>query len=304
MSNEKSLIVQNDLDRASALKILDLLDISQNSIKDYRFYIPAFLDFLQANGGGSRTSYLDYKRHLKKRNDLSIASKNHYLIVARVWLREMYKLGRIPVDITLNVKTFKEGDKHKRFGLTEDEVLKIKEYLKNLEPSANSSKVKAIFSLLILQGLREVEIQRLSVEDLDLSNQNAWILGKGRDERERIKLLPRTAQFLRAYIKANKIGSGALFVGKSGRNRNQRLTTRSLRRSADRVFQDLGIEKSGCHCCRHYFITRLVKKYGGNLLQVAKYSRHNSINTLQVYWDEINLEDDYQNLCRAMRGVL
>lgn len=298
----KSLTMFENIDRPNALKVLELLDVKEKTIQDYQYYLPAFLDFIEKNGG-DRTSYLAYKRHLKKRNDLSIASKNHFLIVARIWLREMYKLGRISVDITLNVKPFQESSKHKRFGLNEEEVLKIKDFLEELELSANSSRLKAIFSLLILQGLREIEIQRLNVEDLDLPNQNAWILGKGKDEKERIKLLPRTIQFLKDYLKKNKVSSGALFVSKSGRNKNERLTTRSIRRVADKVFQELGIDKSG-HSARHYFITRLIKEYEGNLLQVAKYSRHNSINTLQIYFDEINLEDDYDNLCRAMRGVL
>lgn len=286
--------------KQNADRIFDLLDVSQQTIKDYRSRFPLFLKFIEENGL-NRTSYLQFKRYLEARNDYSVSSKNHFLIVARVWLREMYKLGKIP-DITLNISTFPETKKHKKQGLDDEEIERLTAWLQELPLSPQNSRLRAMFSLFIFEGLRSIEIARLDFKDLDLANNRTLILSKGAKDKEWIKLLPKTVRHIQEHLNQNNIKAGAIFLCQSNSNKNKRLTTRSIRREIKGVFEKLGIPKD-VHGLRHYYITKLIKAYNGNLLQVAKYTRHNSLDMLMVYNDEISIEKDFPKLCSVFRGI-
>jgi len=49
-------------------------------------------------------------------------------------------------------------------------------------------RLKAILSLLALQGLREIEIIRLDVKDIDYPSRVAHVRGKGHDDKEPVSL--------------------------------------------------------------------------------------------------------------------
>ncbi len=103
----------------------------------------------------------------------------------------------IPTDITQNIKSFKQSKKHKRDGLNEEEINLLVEKLNNIQSNPRSIRLKAILSLLILQGLRECEITRLNVADIDLVNSTAFICGKGQDDKELIYLHPEATKALK-----------------------------------------------------------------------------------------------------------
>ncbi|MEA1965115.1 MAG: hypothetical protein U9O41_08370, partial [Candidatus Aerophobetes bacterium] len=118
--------------KGKANQIFTLLDISSSTREDYTYRIGLFLEFIKEKGS-TGNSFLEFKRYLQERKDLTVATKNKYLASARVFLRELAKKGTIPVDITLNVKSFKQGKKHKKEGLTEDEINKLSEKIRGLK---------------------------------------------------------------------------------------------------------------------------------------------------------------------------
>jgi len=209
-----------------------------------------------------------------------------------------------PTDITINLKSFKQTKKHKKFWVNDDEIVKIAEYLQFLDSHIKGPKdikknyrIKAIFSLLIFQWLRQVEIIRLDVEDINLRNNVIFVLWKGRDDKERVNLHPIAAQTLADYIKNFNIKSGPLFFSLSNNWLNSRLTTRSLRRIVKDILLYLDIDKS-THGFRHYFTTKLLKEFKWDVMKTRKFTRHNSLEMLLVYNDEIDTESslkDYYN---------
>lgn len=78
-----------------------------------------------------------------------------------------------------------------------------------------TSKERSIIALMAYNGLRAIEIERLTVKDLDLSKRTIAIWGKGRSGRhkEAVVLFKIVAGELRAYLKDSKIKSGPLFPG-------------------------------------------------------------------------------------------
>ena len=270
--------------------IFDLLDVSEATRVDYKYRIKVFIKHVNQNGFDNN-SFLQYKRTLASKNDYSVSTKNKYLASARIFLKELNRQGLLLMDVTQNIKAFKQGKKHKQDGLNWDEMNSLSIWMKDLPNDAKSSRLRAIFSLLALQGLRQCEIIRLDVGDLDLVAKTALIMGKGRDDKELINLHPETARNLKDYLKLNKISDGSLFVSLSNSSKGHRLTTRALRGLIKDILLILGIEKT-VHGFRHYFTTTLVKVYKGDLLEVAQYTRHKSLEMLQVYNDHVKRQED------------
>jgi integrase/recombinase XerC len=296
----EALAIRDD-SLAKAHGVFDLMDVSETTRADYKYRIGLFLEFVHGSGLNAN-SFLDFKRSLAERTDITTATKNKYLATAKVFLKELNRKGVIPVDITQNIKTFSQSKKHKRDGLNDEEMKSLIDRVRQLPDSPQNARLKAILCLLALQGLRQIEIIRLDVKDLDFVAMTAFIQGKGSDDKEPVSLHPETVKVLKDYISTNRIADGSLFQSNSNNSKNRRLTTRALRGIVKQTLHDLGIDKS-THGFRHYFTTKLIKAYKGDLLEVAQYTRHKSLEMLQVYNDSVKREGDLPRYYQTFNGV-
>lgn len=285
-----------------SITIFDDMDIAESTKQDYLARLPAFAGFLHRNGL-NRNSLLEYKKHLRDRTDLGIAAKNKYLAVARIALKELYRRGAVSIDLSLGVKSFQQSQKHRVEGLNEQEVERLCAYLRELPDDFKTMRLRALVALLLYQGLRQAEIVRLDVSDVDLASGRLYVLGKGRDDKEPIYLHPQTVKALKSYLKASKVKHGALFTSLWGQTKGKRLSTRGLRGIVKDLFAGVGIDKT-VHGTRHYFTTTLVKSYKSDLLRVAKYTRHRSVEMLQVYDDQVTDMQDLINYYEAFPNSL
>ena len=313
MSNDLQVItgetVALDVSRINAeqaKQAFDLLPVTETTRDDYKNRIGDFIEFMQINGL-NRNTLLDYRKHLEQRTDYSISTKNKYFMTAKRYLGILYNAKLVPFDLGKDIsgadfKGFKQSKKHKKDGVQDDEIKRISDYFKSLPDEPKTKRLKAIFSLLIYQGLRQVEITRLDVTDLDLRAGKAFVLGKGRDDKEPIALHPYTVEALKAYLGAYNKKSGAVFTSESHNRTGERLTTRSIRKIVKGVLDQLDIQNS-THGFRHYFTTNLIKNYKGDLLTVAHYTRHRNLEMLQVYNDQLNAEQDLPRYIEAFERV-
>src|ERR1700690_2833510 len=175
MDNEIITIPKIDY-RQQAKQVFEQLDISQATKQDYQYRIGMFADFTAIHGF-NRNSFLDFKRSLAGKTDMAVATKNKYLASARIFLKELNRSGLMQTDITQNIKSFTQSKKHKRDGLNDEEMAKLATWLQQLPPTPPNARLKAVISLLALQGLRQIEIIRLDVKDLDLVNKTAFVQG-------------------------------------------------------------------------------------------------------------------------------
>jgi site-specific recombinase XerD len=284
-----------------AVSVFYLLDVSENTRYDYQARIGVFLGFIREHGL-DRNSFLAFKRSLAGRTDISVSTKGKLLTVARIFLKELNRQGVLPADITQNIKSFSQSRKHKKDGLTDAEVARMGRYLRLLPRTPENARLKAVIALLTVQGLRQIEVVRLNVSDLHLARGVAYVQGKGQDHQEAVSLHPETIRLLRVYLASNKVADGALFTSNSNNSLRERLTTRSIQRLVSQVFRELGIAKS-VHGLRHYFATKLIRAYEGDLLQVARYTRHSSISTLQIYFDDVQAEADLPRYYQTFEDV-
>lgn len=252
--------------------------------------------------GLNRNSYLEYKRYLQGCETFSVSTKNKYLISAKVFLDGLHRARLIPQKITDGVKGFTQSRLHKKDGLTDDDIGKLQSYCSALEPTKTNLRLRAIIALFLFQGLRQIEVVRLDVTDINLRDKVALIRGKGRDDKEPVYLHPSTVKVLREYLRLYRFREGPLFRSDSNHCRGGRLTTKSVREIIKRTFHTLQIDGSA-HGFRHYFITKLIKSYKGELLTVSKYSRHRSIQMLEVYNDEVIRQEDLPRYYSVFKDI-
>ena len=107
---------------------------------------------------------------------------------------------------------------------------------------------------------------------------------------------------LKKYLKTSSVADGPLFPSQSNNSQGRRLTTRGLRKVVKSVLDQLNIDKN-VHGFRHYFVTKLVESYKGDLLEVARYTRHRSIETLQVYNDNVKRKADLPRYYQVFEEV-
>jgi integrase/recombinase XerC len=286
-----NIIAQSEINIEKAKAIFDNLDVMDSTRNEYKNRIFLFINFINMRGLNSN-SFLEFKRYLNNLNNYSVSTKNKFLIVGKIFLRELYRMKLIPLDITTNVKTFSQDKKHKRFGLSEEQVIKLMERYKKIESTPQNLRIKALLSMLIFQGLRGVEITRLNVGDLSLINSIAYVQSKGKHDKELIHLHSKTTKILSEYLKANKISDGPLFVSISNNSKNLRLTTRGLRSIVYKIFKESGISGKSPHSARKYFCTCLIKNFKSDILEVSRFTRHKNLEMLLVYDDAIKMRRD------------
>ena len=281
--------------QAETENIFDGLDVSEATRKDYTARVGLFISYLDAHGFNQQ-SYLNFKRYLEHRTDYRISTKNKYLATARVFLKELTRRGKLPFDMTLGVRQFRQSKKHRREGLTDKEIRLLGVKLKYLPNTQRNSRLRALFSLLAFQGLRQIEVVRLDVEDIDLARKVAFIQGKGEDDQEPIYLAPATITALKEYLRVSNLTDGALF-GSIGNRPSERMTTMTVRREIVALLHELGIEKT-VHGFRHFYITELLKYM--SIRDVRKFSRHRSMEMLMVYDDEVSVKEKSIQVFKVM----
>ncbi len=281
--------------------ILDNLNVSAETRRHYKEVAGYFLDFIDAGSHRFDQPVLLWYRQYLTDQPLKANSRRTYFAVARLFCQILHQLGRTGGDPTKDVlgrpiKGF-QVSQHPVWGVNSREVRRLSRYLDGLGPGFINDRLKAIIALLLYQGLRQIELHRLNVEDIDFDGKSLSVWGKGRDYQEVVYLHPRTLAALADYCRY-LAGEGPLLV--SSRNPHQRLATPlCIHYIVKARFKKLGIDRS-VHGFRHYFATKLIEHYKGDLATVSLYTRHKNVNTLQVYNDKIIGQKDLKNYYLAV----
>lgn len=130
--------------------IFNSLDISNNTKLEYLSRLPRFFKFTSTQTI-NRDLLLQYKQYLRDDNTLGVSSKNKYLTTARIALRELYRQGLTSIDLSVGVSSFQQNNKHRVNGLSEEEVLRICDYLQEQDKSFKNIRLRAIISLLFFR---------------------------------------------------------------------------------------------------------------------------------------------------------
>jgi integrase/recombinase XerC len=164
---------------------------------------------------------------------------------------------------------------------------------------------RAIVALLVLEGLRTVEVTRLTVGDIEFERGQLQVRGKGKNTKKAIKLFGPCADALRQYLQAGVSRTGATErrPGPSPTARNgdplrssalfPDLKTAQIRYRVDKYLKALDLKrpKMSAHSLRHTAGQIMIDKRV-EPVWVQRHLRHELFETTQFYIKK-QTEKDY-----------
>lgn len=266
---------------------------SDNTIKAYVGDVGEFFDFIFEERSKVRLdeiTRLDVRAWLFKMRaknlNVSLARK---LASIRSFFKYLIKDGRLDGNPALEVEAPKFPKKQPRF-LNVDQAFALVE-----APDPESTvglRDRAVLELAYSAGIRAGELVGLNIEDIDLKQGLARVMGKG--GKERIAPVGRKAvEALNEYLAVRdefvKPGTPdsekALFLGVRG----GRLNDRVLRRMVEKYVKTISLETGlSPHSLRHTFATHMLEA-GADIRAIQELLGHESLSTTQKY-THLNLD--------------
>lgn len=172
-----------------------------------------------------------------------------------------------------------KSPKHLPHTLSPDEAAKLMDF----KPTDNLSiRDRAMFELCYSSGLRLQELVQLKPHDIDFTEAQVRVVGKG----EKTRIVPvgdYALAALSAWLKQRealpKLDSDALFVSSRGNRIHPRTVQQRLKIRADQQHLQSSIHP---HVLRHSFASHVLQS-SGDLRAVQEMLGHASISTTQVY---------------------
>lgn len=268
-------------------KFIYSLDVAEKSKDTYRKALKQFFIYVSDNKfkNITRDTVLGYKEALRVKK-LSAYTISSYIVSVRKFFEYAESLKLYP-NIAKGIKGIKQPKGFRKDALTVDQVKKV---LNKIDRSTLEGKRDfALINLLIRTGLRTIEIIRADIEDIRQEGGEALlsIQGKGRDTKDEIVLLTgETLTPIREYLsgRGSLENTAPLFASLSDRNKDKRLTTRSISRIVKTHLRDTGLndKRLTAHSLRHTAVT--LSLLGGATIQEAQtLARHANINTTLIY---------------------
>lgn len=282
--------------------IINSMDISERSKETYHSNGKSFLDFIQSNDFNIDV-YRNFKANLLRLKDLSIEAKKQKLITAKAILKNLHGHRRIlTIDLTEGTKGIKTETGHKKDGLDNSEVVAVKNYIDSISDSRRRTRLKCMFSLLTLQGLRQFEMCNALIEDFNPNDGILKVIGKGNQDKKIIDLHPLSIIAINDYLTATGKKSGYFFTSEKGTTKGERLTERGFRKIFDAVFDASHVDRTA-HGFRHFFVTTMLEATNGNTGIVMKFSRHKSVQALMMYDDRRLKKEHNETYYKAFAGI-
>ncbi len=249
---------ERDLDNYYAyitLKKIDYKTITKDEIRDY-------------------LKYLDELKYSKNTVSRILSTLRHfysYLVINKVTETNQFKLIRNP----------KKEKKLPNF-LQNDELQKIFDSIPLDSPLGVRNRL--IVELLYASGLRVSELTELKIKNIDISNKEIKVHGKG--DKERIVYFGEYAEkYLKMYLEESR---PVLLDNKKSdylliNNQGGQLSPRGVQMVFDDIVNSSAIKHNiSPHALRHTFATDLLNN-GADLKSVQELLGHSSLSTTQIY---------------------
>ena len=148
-----------------------------------------------------------------------------------------------------------------------------------LRDNCNNVRDRAMIDFLLSTGIRVGELVRLNIDDIDFSERECVVYGKG-DKERKAYFDAKTKIHLMNYIESRTDNNSALFV--SLNQPHSRLTESGVELRLREMGKKSGVEKVHPHKFRRTMATRAIEK-GMPIEQVQKILGHEQIDTTLRY---------------------
>ena len=267
---------------------LDHLKFERNysdyTVNNYKNDILEFFEYLKSqNIDYKNLEYSDlrfYLMYLKDEKADSNSSIDRKLSSLRGFYKYLISNGIVSNNFFLLVNGLKKEKKLPRyFEYNElEELFKVPDIRTPL-----GQRDRVVLELLYATGIRVGELINIKLSDINFSERQIIILGKGNKERI-VTFGDYCDEELRLYLddgyrKLNVNSLEYIFLNNNG----EKMTERGIRYILDKLIKKTSINKRiSPHMLRHSFATHLLNE-GCDLLTVQKLLGHESISATQVY---------------------
>jgi len=274
---------------SETLQFLKRIDGADKTRQTYRDALLSFSRWWSNVGAAlSPDTVKAYRDWLRQRNTANTVST--YLVALRRFLDDCVERNILSQNPALGVRGVRKPRGHLRHDLSRSDLRRLFEQIDRSTPLG--ARDHAMINLMVRNGLRVVEVVRANVGDLEHIQGRAIlrVLGKGRDARDEFVVLSElTRDILQSYLDARGAAqkNDPLFTSLGIRNRNGRLSTRTVHRRVTGYMNAAGIktDKISPHSLRHSFVTLAIEG-GATLVEAQAAARHRSVQTTMVYFHE------------------
>lgn len=172
-----------------------------------------------------------------------------------------------------------ESITHPKYDLNPPRILTKIEYRALRDSCREDARISAIIELLLQTGIRIGELANLTLEDVDLTEDQLTVKPYESQQGRTVPLNAAAKEALERYLKERpRTQINNMFVTKTG----NRFLVRNIRSSIDRFFRLSGIENARVNDLRHTFIAHQLMS-GTPLVYVSKLVGHKRLSTTERY---------------------
>lgn len=276
------VLTSNDL----FAQFLRFIDASAPTAKTYTRALRRFFQWLADRGirqpkDDDVIAYRDALRATMKPTTTQL-----YMTAVRLFFRWTARQG-IYRNIADHLKGARLTREHRKDPLSAAQAHKVLMLAKQ-DRSLTGLRNYALLAVMLTGGLRTIEAVRANVSDISTIGDDPvlWIQGKGHQEKDRyMHLEPQVLEALNAYLNARHAKTDEpLFASNANRNRDGRVTTKTISITIKQALVDAGYESARltAHSTRHTAIT-LALMAGDSLDDVRQFAGHTNISTTEIY---------------------
>ena len=251
----------------------------QNDLETFATYLRSSYEITDALA--VKTTYIRSWLAEIKDNDMTSRSINRKISSLRSFFKYLLKQELIKVNPTTTITSPKVPKRLPQF--VEEKGTESLMYETEFEPNFAGQTEKLILQILYNTGIRKAELINLQEHNIDKSNRQLKVLGKGNKER----IIPLNQEVISAifdYIDEKrklhgKLDHGLLLVSAKGKILDPKAVYNIVKKHLGNVTT---IDKKSPHILRHTFATHLMNK-GADLNAVKELLGHASLAATQVY---------------------
>ena len=283
MTSDNSLLLEDYLKHLTVER-----RVSPHTLKAYSRDLRSFF-LVQAMSPVDTITPADIKRHIARLNQrgMSPRSIGRALSCLRSFFVYLIQKGRL-ANNPANGVTPPKVAKNLPQALDTDQTAQL---LAGSAATPIEKRDRALIELLYGSGIRLAELVQLDIQDLDLENRSARVLGKGRKTRV-VPLGSHTVTALKEWLATRAVHKpdDPVFVGRG----DQRISHRTVQLRVKLAgVKALGIDSIHPHLLRHSFASHLLES-SGDLRAVQELLGHTDISTTQIY-----THLDFQHLAKV-----
>lgn len=203
----------------------------------------------------------------------------------KAFIKYLYRNEFIDQDITVKIPPMK-GYKPIKDIYLDDEIQLIFTSIQG--SSVTAMQKRAVFCLLLDTGMRQAEVTRVELDDLNIRHKYMIVRGDKGHEDRRVPISLATIRAINKYLQKriipfNDKNQNIMFVNQN----NKGISNRTIRSYVNTHIKKNGITRGTTHLFRHTFITRKCMETN-DAFYVQQLAGHKDLSTTKHYYQYAN----------------